>query len=223
MNFYNNQNIHIGISQKKDGPMKSSLENRLSFFKQTNLDTKITVSAGLIHENKVIIIDDILENTIIPNCDALITNNDKCLLTITTADCLPIYFYDKNKNVVAIAHAGWRGVVSKIAEKVINQFMNHYHSDINDIEVSIGPHIKDCHFEIKDDAANQFKKSDLIIRGDKIYIDLSQIIKNQLNDLGVNNIEISEDCTYCLSDKYFSYRRDNPKELETMIAYIGLK
>ena len=223
MNFNNTQNIHLGISQKKDCPMKSSLENRLSFFKQTNLDTKIIVSAGLIHKNKVIIIDDILENTIIPNCDALITNNNKCLLTITVADCLPIYFYDKNKNVVAIAHAGWRGVVSKIAEKVINQFINHYHSDINDIEVFIGPHIKDCHFEIKDDVVNQFKQSDLIIKEDKIYINLSQIIKNQLNELGINNIEASDECTYCLTDKYFSYRRDNPKELETMIAYIGLK
>lgn len=223
MNFIDNQKIHLGISQKKDGPMKSSPENRLSFFKQNNLDTKIIVSAGLVHENRVVVVGDILENALIPNCDALITSSNKHLLTITVADCLPIYFYDKNKNVVAIAHAGWRGVVSNIVESVVYQFKNHYNSDINDIEVFIGPHIKDCHFEIKDDATSQFKKSDLIIRDNKIYINLSQIIKSQLNDLGINSIEVGDDCTYCLPNKYFSYRRNSPQELETMVAYIGLK
>ncbi len=223
MNFNNNQNIYLGISQKKDGPMKSSLENRLSFFKQNKLDTKIIISASLAHENNAVIVGNLTENISIPNCDALITNNKNHLLTITAADCLPIYFYDKNKNVVAIAHAGWRGVASKIVEKVINQFTNHYYSNIDDIEVFIGPHIKDCHFEVRDDVASQFQESDLITKEDKIYINLSQIIKNQLTDLGVNNIETSEECTYCLPNKYFSYRRDNPEELETMIAYIGLK
>src|SRR5574344_1571619 len=101
MNFNNNQNIYLGISQKKDGPMKSSLENRLSFFKQNKLDTKIIISASLAHENNAVIVGNLTENISIPNCDALITNNKNHLLTITAADCLPIYFYDKNKNVVA--------------------------------------------------------------------------------------------------------------------------
>ncbi|MHB8904461.1 MAG: laccase domain-containing protein, partial [Patescibacteria group bacterium] len=54
---------------------------------------------------------------------------------------------------------------------------------------------------------------------------LSRAVKDQLIKLGVqgDNISISPECTYCLTDKYFSFRRDNPKEIEAMIAYIGLK
>jgi len=225
MNFISNQNIYLGMSNKKDGPMKSSLENRLLFFENQNLDNKIIVSAGLVHENRVIIIDDINKSQSILDCDAVITNQSKYLLTITVADCLPIYFYDKNKKVVALAHAGWRGVASKIVEEVINTFINHYDSNLNDIEIFIGPHIKDCHFEVKNDVSSQFKISDSTIRDGKTYINLSKIVKDQLLQLNINNdnISISDECTYCLSNKYFSYRRDKPQELETMIAYIGLK
>lgn len=225
MNYTDNHNIYLGISEKKDGPMKSSLENRLLFFKNHNLDNKILVSPGLVHKNRVIIVDGINETQSISDCDALITNQNKYLLTITVADCLPIYFYDKNKKVVALAHAGWHGVVSKIAEDVVSIFINHYNSDLNDVEVFIGPHIKDCHFEVKNDVSSQFKTSDSIIRDKKTYINLSKVVKDQLLQLNINddNIEISEECTYCLKDKYFSYRRDKPKELETIIAYIGLR
>ena len=225
MNFTDNHNLYIGISKKKDGLMKSSLENRLLFFKNQNLDNKIIISAGLVHKNRVVIIDDIKHGQIISDCDALITNQSKYLLTITVADCLPIYFYDKNKKVTALAHAGWRGVGLNIAKEVISIFMNRYDSNLNDIEIFIGPHIKDCHFEVKDDVLNKFKISDSVIRDEKTYINLSKIVKDQLLQLNINsdNISITDECTYCLNNKYFSYRRDNPKELETMIAYIGLK
>jgi len=225
MDFTDNRNLYIGISKKKDGSMKNSLENRFLFFKNKGLDSKIRISAGLAHKNKVSIVDNINKNQSIPDCDALITNQNKFLLTITVADCLPIYFYNKNKKIVALAHAGWRGVNSKIAKEVINIFINHYDSNPNDIEVFIGPHIKDCHFEVKDDVSSQFKISDSVIRDKKTYINLSKIVREQLLQLNINNdnINTSDECTYCLSDKYFSYRRDKPQELETMISYMGLR
>lgn len=225
MNLFDNQNLHIGISTKKDGPMKDSLENRSLFFKNKNLNDKIIISADLVHENRVVIVDDIKESQLIKNCDALITCQTEHLLTITVADCLPIYFYDKNKKVIALAHAGWRGIFSQIVSKVINVFENHYGSSLKDIEVFAGPHIRDCHFEVQNDLINKFKISDYITRDEKMYINLSEIVKKQLFQLGIgeNNVNISDECTYCLGDKYFSYRRDKLPELKTMIAYLGLK
>ena len=225
MNFTDNQNLYLGISEKKDGPMMNSSDNRLLFFKNRGLADKIIIMAGLVHGNKVAIIKDGDKNETITGYDALITDNPKYLLALTVADCLPIYFYDKNKKVIALAHAGWRGVVSKIVEEVIAQFINHYGSGAGDIEVFIGPHIKDCHFEVKSDVANRFKPADSIERNGKIFINLSLIVKRQLIEYGVsgNNINISQECTYCLSDGYFSFRRDHPEKLETMVAYISLK
>ena len=227
MDFLKNKNIYLGISEREAGPMLlgSSHEKRLSFFKKNGLDNKIVISARLVHENRVAIIDYINENQIIPDCDALITNQNKYLLTVTVADCLPIYFYDRNKRVVAIAHAGWRGVVSKIANEVIEKFISYYGSELGDIEIFIGPHIHDCHFEVKKDVADEFNSSDQIIRDEKIYINLGKIVTEQLIESGILNtsINISSECTYCVSDKYYSFRRDKPKEKEVMIAYIGLK
>ena len=225
MDFTDNQNLYLGISEKKDGPMKDSPKNRLLFFKNLNLDNKIIVSAGLVHKNKVLIVNNINKSQPIPNCDALITDQNKYLLTITVADCLPIYFYDKKKKVIALAHAGWRGLVAEIVKKVVERLINHYHSDLNDLEIFVGPHLQACHFEVKDDVARQFKAPDLIRNNKKIYINLSRVAKNQLIQAGVPdaNINISHECAYCLDNKYFSYRRDKLEKLETMIAYLGLK
>ena len=107
MNFNTQENIYLGISRKADGPMKGRLENQNLFFNGQGLNDKILVLAGLAHGNKVFKVEKSNSNVIIPDCDALISNQDNFLLAITVADCLPIYFYDNNKKVVAIAHAGW--------------------------------------------------------------------------------------------------------------------
>ena len=218
-------NICCGISEKKDGPMKYSEENRLLFFKNNNLEQKVIISAGLVDGKQITIVDGIGDSQIIPNCDALISSQKEQLLTITVADCLPIYFYDVQKKVVALAHAGWRGVLSLIAPQVIEKMKEHYHCQPPDIEIIIGPHIQACHFEVKNDVARQLKETDLITKDGKTFINLAQTVANQLIEAKVPmaNIRISPDCTYCRTDQYFSYRRDQKAELETMIAYIGLK
>ena len=225
MDSIDQQNIYLGISEKKDGPMKNQPENRSLFFKNKKLNKRIIISAGLVHKNKVVVIDNIDQNQIIPDCDAVITNQNKYLLTVTVSDCLPVYFYDRNKKVIALAHAGWRGVVSEIVKEVINKFIGYYNSRLSDIEVFIGPHIRDCHFEVKANVASFFAPLDSIIREKKIYINLSQAVKNQLLKSGLSdtNISVSEECNYCADNKYFSFRRDKPESVEAMVAYIGLK
>lgn len=225
MNFSDQSHMYFGISKKKDGPMKYSEENRLLFFKNNELEQKIIISAGLVHSDQIKIVDGVKASQTIPDCDALISNQVHQLLTITVADCLPIYFYDKQKKVIALAHAGWRGVLSLIAPKVIEKMKEHYHCQPSNLEVIIGPHIQACHFEVKNDVARQFKETDLITKDGKTFINLAQTVTNQLVEvkIPITNIKISPDCTYCRSDQYFSYRRDQKAELETMIAYISLK
>ena len=222
---FNSQYLHLGISNKTDGPMKNSMANRLLFLKNKKLGQYPIISAALVHKNRVAIIDAASQSRVITDCDALITDQKDCLLTITVADCLPLYFYDKNKKVVALAHAGWRGVISGISQEVVKVFIDRYYSDPRDLEIFIGPHIQTCHFEVKDDVASEFAQEDLIMKEEKIYINLAAVVRNQLMAVGVSadNIVLSSECTYCLNDKYFSFRRDHPKILETMLAYVGLK
>jgi len=96
---------------------------------------------------------------------------------------------------------------------------------IENLYVGLGPGIGACHFEIREDVLDKFKKYDKFIveNKNKIFVDLKGIIRNQLLDLNIknNNIEDDKVCTFD-SDKYFSYRRDRPREVEAMIAIIGL-
>lgn len=226
--------ITSGFSTKTDGNLRLMIgstdneasRNRERYFSKLGPDSSKIVSAELVHGNRLVKIDRNNISRVIMDCDALISSEPDIVLSITAADCLPIYFYDQNKKVVALAHAGWRGTISNIVKKVIDSFLNDYNSNPKDIEVFIGPHIKSCHFEIRADILDQFKDySEYISKNDgKININLAGIISKQLSACGLKkeNIMISEECTYCLPKKYFSYRRDNPEELETMLAYIGL-
>jgi hypothetical protein len=224
-NGKNNTALHFGLSVKDDGSMKNAPENRAAFFAKQNLVSKIIVAADLAHSDKVLIADDVTESKMIPNYDALITNNPNLILNLTVADCLPVYFYDTKKKVIALAHAGWRGVVSEIVKNVVVTFIEHYNSDPSDIEVFVGPHIHDCHFEIGEELVEKFSPANIIYRDHKIFVNLAQEVVGQLIASGIlsDKIKISAECTYCLRDKYFSFRRDKPEQLETMVAYIGLK
>jgi copper oxidase (laccase) domain-containing protein len=95
-----------------------------------------------------------------------------------------------------------------------------------DLIVGIGPGIQLCHFEIQTDILENFSnyQESIVNRNNHIFVDLPKIIMRQLDEAGVpeKNIESSGVCTFCQKDQYFSYRRDKPKEVEAMIAYIGI-
>jgi YfiH family protein len=160
--------------------------------------------------------------TVIENCDGLATGMPNKFLTVTVADCFPIYFFNPATNTVGLAHSGWRGTVANIPGEMVKVMGKN----AGVIMAGIGPGIQSCHFKIKKDILEKFLAypESIIHRGNKIFIDLPLIIRKQLTKAGVRpkNIENCAECTFCLKDKYFSFRRDKPKAAQTMIAYIGL-
>jgi len=89
--------------------------------------------------------------------------------------------------------------------------------------LTIGPGICDKHFEIKDDVVSSFSAyPDFISHDSGIRVNLKGIMKKQITEAGVpsENITDSDECTYCLPEKYFSYRRDKAKPFEAQVAYI---
>jgi len=234
LDFSDQPNIFLGISEKAGGNMRLVDDAghirpdaaRKKFFAKRGLDNTNVVSPVLVHGSNVVAVADADKGKIIADCDALITGRPGVILTITAADCLPVYFYDSRRNVIALAHAGWRGIGANIAAEVVKEMVETYGSEPADIQVFIAPHIKKCHFAAKDGVVEKLAAyPEYISRKEKIYIDLGGIARSQLIAAGVpaRNINISPECTYCLADKYFSYRRQPEAELETMIAYIGIK
>ena len=150
--------------------------------------------------------------TAIEDCDALITNEKDMVLTILTADCVPVLLYDDEKKVVAAVHAGWKGTKAKIVAKTVWKMKEVYGCDPKDIIAGVAPSIGSCCYEVGYEVAENFMDIPKGYRqvGDKYMLDLPYINKYQLLEAGLSedNIEMSHICTACEVDRYFSYRKE---------------
>ena len=148
----------------------------------------------------------------IPDCDALITNVPHTMLTILTADCVPILLFDPVNKVVAAAHAGWKGTELQIVKKIIEKMQEIFNSDPKNVVAGIAPSIGKCCYEVDWNVAQHFEKvqNAYTQHGEKYMLDLPHINKTQLLEAGVKeeNIELSNVCTACAVEHYFSYRKE---------------
>ena len=148
-----------------------------------------------------------------PECDALITNTPGMALYVSTADCTPILLWDSVTGAVGAAHAGWRGTSSAIGAKTVEAMTREFGSKPENIRAAIGPNIGQCHFETDADVPNAMveafgEEAKAFIRqqGDKYYVNLKEINALVLRRAGVTHIEISDACTMCQPDRFWSHR-----------------
>ena len=148
----------------------------------------------------------------IENCDALITNKKGIVLSVLTADCVPILLLDTKKNVIATVHAGWKGTKLEIVSKTVKRMIEAFDSNPKDIIAGIAPSIGACCYEVDEDVAKHFFNIDnaYIKKGKKYMLDLPAINKQQLLKSGLleSNIEMSDICTACEVETFFSYRKE---------------
>ena len=154
-----------------------------------------------------------LDNRDWPECDALITNEAGVVLVIFTADCTPILFHDPVTGAVGAAHAGWRGTALGIAAKTVEAMVREFGCKPEDIRAAIGPNIGFCCFEtdreVPDamvDALGEDAKAYIRPQNDKYYVNLKEINALWLRRAGVKHIEISDACTFCQHDRFWSHR-----------------
>ncbi len=146
-------------------------------------------------------------------CDALVTNEPGLALFVSTADCTPILLHDPVTGAVGATHAGWRGTASAIAARTVEAMTAHFGCDPKNICAAIGPNAGVCHFETDADVPeamrNAFGNSvDPFIhaKGDKYYVNLKEINALILRRAGVCNITVSEHCTMCQPQRFWSHR-----------------
>lgn len=221
---------HKDYSEKSDGNMYLSRDgfdpenvaNRERYFGRIGLTEKKIVAANLIHGTHVAIIDTSSPEFLL-DTDALVTKEKNVVLTLTGADCFPVYFEDAAQGIIGLVHCGWRGIIEGIFQETIKT-IESLGGTLENISVTIGPGICEKHFEIKENILGSFSEypEALIREGEGISIDLKAIMKTQLERLGITSAHIidQDECTHCLTGKYFSYRRDKPEQLETQVAHI---
>lgn len=148
-----------------------------------------------------------------PECDALVTKDPGVALVIFTADCTPILLHDPVTGAVGAAHAGWRGTALGIAAKTVEAMVREFGCEAKNIRAAIGPNIGYCCFETDRDVPDAMvtalgEEANAFIRphDDKYYVNLKEINALWLRRAGVEEIEISDACTVCRSDVFWSHR-----------------
>ena len=203
---YKSLNCGIGSKDKK----KNINANIAKVCKKVGCSKNNLILLNQIHSNKVYIINKKPKKKLVG--DSVITNKKKIALGILTADCAPVFIYDPCKNFISAIHAGWKGAYKKIINKTINSFKRNG-SKIKDLIAVIGPCIGKQSYEVKNDFLKRFlnqKKSNkyfFTIKKKKIFFSLNEYIKNELNNSGINNIEIIKKDTFLSKNNFFSSRR----------------
>lgn len=162
--------------------------------------------------------------------DGMITRIPHIALTIKTADCVPVLFYDEKKKIAGAIHAGWRGLYNEVVVQALKKASDIFASELSSVKVAIGPCIEESCYEVGIDIVNRFKaKFDwweevIHIKNSKSYLNLRAGVTLQLITTGLKpeNIEQIDLCTFCRKDLFYSWRRDC-KTKERMFSFIGLK
>ncbi len=146
--------------------------------------------------------------------DAVMTQVKELCIGVSTADCIPLLFYDPVHVATAAVHAGWRGTVARIAEKALATMGHSFGTEPKDVKVVIGPGISLESFEVGDEVYEQFAEAGFCMdkiarRYAKWHLDLPKANSITLQECGVRleNITLSGICTYCQVADFFSARR----------------
>ena len=209
------QSLNLAIGR---GDSPENVEANLRILaKELGCDPEKYVLTRQIHSDIVRVVTDADCNGFFhrdyPECDALVTNTPGVTLLVFTADCTPILLHDPVTGAVGAAHAGWRGTALGIAGKTAREMVRQFGCDPKNIRAAIGPNIGFCCFETDRDVPDAMVKAlgeeaKPFIRpsGDKYYVNLKEINALWLRRAGVEHIEISDACTACQHDIFWSHR-----------------
>lgn len=226
-----NMALHVGDEDK------NVLENRKHVMKIFSSKINDIVCCEQVHGSDVAVVDKTHQgrgaleySSALAGFDAMITNKPGLFLSLFFADCFPVFLFDPVKKAIAMVHSGWKGTIKKIVINAVESMKREYKVNPVDIQGFIGPGILRCCFEISDQLAEsvnqEFPEFDEILSNNngQYSWDLARTNYNLLLSAGLpgENILVSDLCTKCHNDKFFSYRAEAGKT-GRMAAIIGLK
>ncbi len=196
------ESLNCGLNSKDD-PKKVLSNIKIAANFLTKIKKRIIIP-NQSHSNKCLIVSSKISDY---DCDALVTNRQDFILGVTTADCLPIMFYDPKELIFGLCHAGWRGLLSGIIQNTVQKMikMGSINKNINTI---IGPCIRKKSYEVSEKFIDELSPKYRVfssIMNDKYYYDLPQLAKYILINNNILKIHDTKKNTY-LSKDYFSYR-----------------
>ena len=212
--------LNLGVS-RGDSP-DHVRENYRRFFSAIGADGDKLAKTNQVHGGKVRVVTAAdwkrdPYDRVDYEADGLMTDTPGVVLLIYSADCIPVLLYDPVRRVIAAVHAGWRGTAAGIAATAVSRMVEVYDCRPEDILAAVGPGIGPCCFETHEDVPNAMMAAVSsaalpyikVLENGKFSLDLKGINAKLLTRAGLEpeHIAVCQDCTACMSEKYWSHRR----------------
>jgi YfiH family protein len=211
---------------------------RLAFFRSLGLDAARVYACTQVHSRDVREVGRDTPNTG-PCADGLVSRDRGIVLSVTVADCLPVFLYDcdcggspaKNGGL-ALVHSGWKG--TGIALNALRLMTERWQTRPEEVAAILGPCIRRCCYRVDEERgrifeaefggaglAGEFPLGPVVLRTDgAIFLDLQAANARLLAQAGVRNIAVCEDCTFT-DERLGSFRREGAKNYTKMTALAG--
>lgn len=140
----------------------------------------------------------------LPEGDGVVTGGDSRAAAVLVADCLPVAISAPN-GVVAMLHAGWRGLAAGILEEGVRAVRRQ--GGQGDLQAAIGPGVGVCCYEVGEEVHRAFASYGSEVRRGR-NLDLPAVARQQLGHTGIEQVHEVGLCTSCHPELFFSHRRD---------------
>ena len=161
--------------------------------------------------------------------DAVILTEPDIPAMAQVADCVPVILYEPERHAGAVIHSGWRGTAQSITVKVLDALITDHGASAGHVRAVIGPSIGGCCYEVSDEVAEAVAETIpdvpqsafcVMQENGKPRVDLQQVVRYQLEAMGVQHIEVIGACTLCERDYLWSHRRG---ELGRQVGFLQLR
>jgi YfiH family protein len=223
----------LNFSAKREKNEENILKNYNLVARNFDLDVHSFAVVNYAHGYKVLNISEedcpsgLPGKQSLPYSDGIATMDCSTTLVTLHADCLPLYFLDRNKKAITLCHAGWKGIYTHIIVKSVDLMRECYGSDPKDIIAAIGPSIGPCCFEVQQEVyslfASEFAGCATLKKSEKMFVDLWRAAAMDMQSAGIDaqNVSVAQLCTSCDCGHFFSHRRDQGKT-GAMLAFMKL-
>lgn len=227
--------IQCGISLRCAGNMGFSetpvTPQRLALLKKLKIDPARLFSCNQSHSRNVMCVENSIDSVV--DADGLVGIKDN-VLSVTVADCLPIYLFDNKTKSFAICHSGWKG--TGIALEALRLMHTKYSAEPKNISVTLGPCILGSNYKVNTERAALYheefgknagawplgpavRKETSEYGKTEYFIDMQAANANLLFENGVKNIAVCKNCTLT-DERLGSFRREG-RAFTKMLAFTG--
>jgi YfiH family protein len=206
--------VTCAVSGRGAGDMRYGDGNnpaRLALYRAVGLDPSRVAAFRQVHSRKVEeATPENIATAIGREADGAYTGSREIALSVTVADCLPVFLYDMRSGARALVHSGWKG--TGIALDALNAMAARYGTKPGNVAAVLGPCIQSCCYKVDDGRADAFEAefgaSSVRRDGKGAYLDLQAANVSLLSGAGVKNIAACGDCTFT-DARLGSFRREN--------------